>query len=117
MENTSSACARLVPPAPSALSNSDLLIAPSPLPSICENRSCNASDGLMLVAVAPDDCPCAASSALMVEGEMPLPGEQPAEPEAVPVEAVVVEVTSNEAVDVWLKPVVANDDFDDDVSD
>lgn len=71
----------------------------------------------MLAVVVPDDCPCAASSALMVEGEMPLPGVQPVEFEAVPVEAVVLDVTSNEAVDAGLKPVVADDDFDEDVSD
>ena len=55
--NTSSACAMLVPPAPSAFSNSDLLILPSPLLSICENRSCNALDGLADadVVVAVDD--------------------------------------------------------------
>jgi hypothetical protein len=35
----------------------------------------------------------------MVEGEMPLPGVQPVELEAVPAEAVVLDATSNEAVD------------------
>jgi hypothetical protein len=53
----------------------------------------------------------------MVAGEMPLPGMPPAEPEAVPLEAVDVEATSNEAADASLNPVLAGDDFDDDVSD
>src|SRR6202035_4952602 len=68
---TSSACARLVPPAPSAFSNSDFEIRPSPLASICENRFCNALDGSVdTCVVAPvDDWPCAASSALMVAGD------------------------------------------------
>ena len=47
LPNTSSACARLVPPAPSAFSNSDLLSWPSPLASICANRSFKASDLLV----------------------------------------------------------------------
>jgi hypothetical protein len=71
----------------------------------------------MLAVVVPDDWPWAASNALMVEGEMPLPGGHPAELEAVPVESVAVEVRSNEAADAWLKPVLVDDDFEDDVSD
>src|ERR1700694_4922087 len=69
--NTLSAFAILVPPAPSAFSNSALLIWPSPLASSLENRSFRASDWLVgaSVGVAADDWLCAASSALMVTGD------------------------------------------------
>src|ERR1700694_5583169 len=69
--NTLSAFAILVPPAPSAFSNSDLLIWPSPLASSLENRSFRASASLVGagVVVADDDWLCAANSALMVAGD------------------------------------------------
>src|ERR1700752_1734181 len=69
--NTLSAWAMLVPPAPSAFSNSDLLTWPSLLVSSCENRFCSALDGLVgaELDVAAEDWPCAASSALIVAGE------------------------------------------------
>src|SRR6516164_8089604 len=63
----------LVPPAPSAFSNSLLVILPSPLASICEYKSCNACEGSSeAVDVAPDWL-CAAISALMVCGEICAP--------------------------------------------
>jgi hypothetical protein len=70
--NTLSACAVLVPPAPSAFSNSDFEIWPSPLPSICENRSCSAADWLVGVdeAVVVVDWLCAASNACIVAGDI-----------------------------------------------
>src|SRR6201995_923284 len=71
---TLSAAAMLVPPAPSALSNSDLVIDPSPLLSMSLKRFCSACAGLADVEselVVPDWL-CASSSALMVCGEMPV---------------------------------------------
>src|SRR5260370_970621 len=69
---TSSACATLVPPAPSAFSNSDFEIWPSPLASICENRSFSEFVGLVDVEVVDEveDWLCAASSALIVSGDI-----------------------------------------------
>src|SRR4030081_1626336 len=69
--NTLSACAILVPPAPRAFSNSNLLTWLSPLASSCENRSFKALDGLFDADVVDpvDDWLCAASSALMVAGD------------------------------------------------
>src|SRR5258705_10719547 len=68
----------LVPPAPRALSNSDWLIWPSPLASSCENRCFSASDRPIgaVVAEPAEDWLCAASSALMVAGDIcePPPG-------------------------------------------
>ena len=63
----------LVPPAPSAFSNSDLVIWPLPSASIYENRSFSASErlvGVALVEAVVCDWPCASSSALMVSGEI-----------------------------------------------
>src|SRR4030081_184032 len=79
--NTSSACAMLVPPAPSAFSNSDLLIWPSPLASSCENRSFSASGRLVGAAevVPVEDWLCAASTALIVAGDS---CENPPDPDA-----------------------------------
>ena len=111
LPNTSSAFAVLVPPAPRALSNSSLLIWPSPLPSICENRSCRALDGLVDVdvVVAVDDWLCAASSALIVDGDI---CENPPDPDAgagVADVEVLLEV-SNGFVELWVKPVACGDD-------
>src|SRR3977135_2770021 len=97
----------LVPPAPSAFSNSDLLIWPSPLVSSCENRSFSDASGLVgaFVVVAADDWPCAASSALMVAGEIcepPFDGEAGVEPP----DGAALPAISNGLVEVWLKPVV-----------
>ena len=116
--NTLSACAILVPPAPRAFSNSDLLIWPSPLVSSCENRSFKASDRLVDADVVDpvDDWLCAASSALMVAGDS---CENPLEPEAgleFP-EGAVPAGRSNGFVGVWLKPVDCGEDDFDDVSD
>src|SRR5258708_12130257 len=68
----SSACGILVPPAPSALSNSVLLILPSPSASICENRSFREADWLAKADVFEpiDVWLCAASSAPMVAGDI-----------------------------------------------
>jgi hypothetical protein len=96
---TSSAAAVLVPPAPSAFSNSDLVISPSPLPSICENRFCSASAGLVeadtladaVVDVELEAWLCAASSACIVAGEICEP--PPVKP-VVPLELEPVEVCS-----------------------
>src|SRR5437763_541659 len=68
LPNTQSAFCKLVPPAPSAFSNSDLVILPSPSPSICENRSFSAA----LRLVAPGwvwPCDCAANSLFQVAGD------------------------------------------------
>ena len=68
--------ALLVPPAPSAFSNSVLVIWPLPSASISENRSFSASDrlvGVVLVEAVPVEAVawlCASSSALMVCGEI-----------------------------------------------
>src|SRR5215475_13481146 len=75
LEKTSSACARLVPPASSAFSNSDFVILPLPSASICENRSFMASCGLIDVDVEVDvelveDWLWAAISALIVSGDI-----------------------------------------------
>ena len=117
MLNTSSACAVLVPPAPSAFSNSDLVIWPSPLPSICENRSCSALDWLVdadvvdadVVAVAVDDWLCAANSALKVPGDI---CENPVVPEGAAefADAWAPPERPNISAVAWLKPV----DWDDD---
>src|SRR5258705_11398117 len=72
LPKTSAACATLVPPAPSAASNSDLLILPSPSVSSCENR-CSSAPGRPAKAdvIEPiDDWPCAASSAPMVADDI-----------------------------------------------
>ena len=120
---TSSACARLVPPAPRALSNSDLVIWPSPLVSICENRSCNALDGLVDadaldddVAAAVDDWLCAASSALMVAGDS---CENPVVPEGAAglPEADAPPERPNMSAVAWLKPVDWDADEADEVND
>jgi len=60
------------PAAPSAFSNSDLLILPLPSASISENRSCSALERLVDVgeAAVVGDCPWAASSALIVGGDI-----------------------------------------------
>ena len=110
---TLSACAVLVPPAPSAFSNSDLVIWPSPLPSICENRSCNALDGPVDddVVAAVDAWLCAASSALMVAGDI---GEKPVLPDGdveLPDAAAPPERPNISAV-AWLKPVDWLDEVD-----
>src|SRR5438067_3200040 len=71
LPKTSSACARLAPPAPTTLSNSDLLILPSWSASIFENRSFSASGRPAKADVVEpiDDWPCAASSAPIVAGD------------------------------------------------
>ena len=114
LPNTTSACAVLVPPAPRALSNSDWVIWPSPLPSICENRSCRALDGLVDVdvVVAVDDWLCAASSALIVDGDI---CENPPDPDAGAAGAGLADVevlleVSNGFVELWAKPVACGDD-------
>src|SRR6185503_4433654 len=115
LPNTLSACFRLVPPAPSASSNSDLVILPSPSPSICANRSFSALERLLdAVVVDPvEDWLCASSSALMVAGEICAP--PPPDPEPEPTEADGVEdIRSNGLFAFWLTPVDdADDDFDD----
>src|ERR1700687_2361237 len=103
--NTSSACARLVPPAPRAFSNSDLLTWPSPSASRGESRCFSASDRLVGAdAVEPvDDWLCAASSALMVAGDIcepPLDQDGVELPEAGPLPE-----KSKGFVELWLKPV------------
>src|SRR5439155_14600037 len=114
LPNTLSAFATLVPPAPSASSNSDLLILPSPSPSICPNRSFSAAERLLDAVVDPvEDWLCASSSALMVSGEI---CEQPLPPEPVPapIEAEPLEDDRpNGLAASWLTPVVCADDFDD----
>jgi hypothetical protein len=113
---TSSACATLVPPAPSAFSNSDFDIWPSPLASIFENRSFSESEGLADAEVVDEveDWPCAASSALIVCGEI-------CEKALVPEPALVLWLVavaallakSNGLLAPWLKPVDGVDeDFD-----
>jgi hypothetical protein len=79
LPNTLSACARLVPPAPSAFSNSDLLSLPSLSASICANRSFSASDRPLDAdgADAVVAWLCAASSALIVAGEICEPPPAP----------------------------------------
>jgi hypothetical protein len=81
------------------------------LPSICENRSCRALDGLVDVdvVVAADDWLCAASSALIVDGDI---CETPAEPEAAAglAEVAVLLELSNGFVELWVKPVTGGDD-------
>src|ERR1700761_9635494 len=99
---TLSAAAVLVPPAPSALSNSDLLIEPSPLLSICENRSCSASDGLVEAEVDDGDVVldiwlCADSSASMVAGEICEPP---------PVKPVVA--LEPAGLELWVRPASSN---------
>jgi hypothetical protein len=81
------------------------------LASICENRSCNALDRLVDddvadddVAAAVDDWLCAASSALMVAGDI---GEKPVVPDGAadfPDAAAPAERPNRSAV-AWLKPV------------
>jgi hypothetical protein len=91
---TLSACAVLVPPAPSAFSNSDFEIWPSPLPSICENRSCSAADWLVGAdVVVVVDWLCAASNACIVAGDICEPP---------PENPVVVEPLAA-ALEVWLE--------------
>src|SRR5260370_2822637 len=107
----------LVPPAPSAFSNSELLILPSPSVSSCENRLFSASDRLVGAdaVVAVDDWLCAASRALMVAGDS---CENPLEPEAgveLPEGAVLPE-RSNGLAGAWLKPVDGGDENFDEVS-
>src|SRR5664279_2942333 len=114
LPNTLSAFAMLVPPAPSAFSNSDLLIWPSPLASSLENRSFSASALLVGagVVVAVDDWLCAASSALMVAGDS---CEQPpgADAGAEPAEDAVLPDKSNGLLEPWLKPAACGvADFD-----
>src|ERR1700738_1164493 len=126
LEKTSSACARLVPPAPSAFSNSDLLIWPSPLASICENRSFNGSEELVDVELvdevdevdevdAAEAWLCAASSALILSGDIcakPRPPDPVVALALVEVEALLEK--SNGLLAPWLKPVdCVDDDFDD----
>jgi hypothetical protein len=108
---TSSACARLVPPAPSAFSNSDLLTCPSPLASSCENRSFSASARLVGAGDAVDAWLCAASSALHVAGDI---CEYPPDPHAgvEHPEAAAASVRLKGLVGAWLKPAVCDDDFD-----
>ena len=111
--NTSSAICRLVPPAPSAFSNSVLVIWPSPLVSICENRSLSAA--LRLVGpLCP--CDCADSSVFHVAGDNWLPAAAPAVVEA---DVVVVGfVIENElAGTIPVCPFDVDEDDDDEVSD
>src|ERR1700676_1905798 len=106
----------LVPPAPRAFSNSDLVIWPSPLVSICENRSCRALAGLVAAgAAAPvDDWLCAASNALKVVGDTCGPAPNP---------GIAVEPpeggaeTSNGSPEAGPKPIGCDDDGLDEVSD
>jgi hypothetical protein len=105
----------LVPPAPSAFSNSVLLIEPSPLPSSSENRSFNAVDWLVEADVAdvPEDWPWASSIALMVVGDkQPLDDEEPLEEDVAVELPGVTELVRSKAFCV--RPVVAalDEDFD-----
>jgi hypothetical protein len=45
--------------------------------SICEGRSCHASDALVVALDPADDCPCAASSVFMVAGDICEPALNP----------------------------------------
>ena len=105
----------MVPPAPSALSNSDFEIWPSPLASICENRSFSESEGLVDVEVVDEveDWLCAASSALIVSGDI---CEKPLlDPVLVLwlVEVAALLEKSNGLLAPWLKPVdCVDEDFD-----
>src|SRR5262249_52874488 len=117
-------CARLVPPAPSAFSNSDWVILPSPFASICENRSFSASSRLIDevepveveladVLVLSDDWLCAASSALIVSGA--ICGELPELTDEAAVLVVLLPLsTANGLVAPCEKPVfcVDEDDFE-----
>src|SRR5687768_17324277 len=103
----------LVPPAPSAVSNSSLLSWPSASASICANRSFRISD---LPVDAPVDWPCAASNALMVSGDI---CEPPLDPEG-GVEAVEAEAAperSNGFVASLRLPVECEEDDFDELSD
>jgi hypothetical protein len=74
--------------------NSDFEIWPSPLPSICENRSCSAADWLVGVDVAVVvDWLCAASNACIVAGDICEPP---------PENPVVVEPLAA-ALEAWLE--------------
>jgi hypothetical protein len=86
------------------------------LVSICENRSCNALDGLVDADVVDDDVAavddwlCAASNALMVAGDI---CEKPVVPDgAAEVPDVAAPERPNMSAVAWLKPV---DWFDDEV--
>ena len=109
--NTLSACAVLVPPAPRALSNSAWLIWPLLLLSSCENRSWSALDELVNVEVVDpvDDWLCAASSALMVAGDI---GENPFDAEAVVglADGAALPGIVNGFVEACPNPVVCGDD-------
>ena len=77
--------------------------------SICEERSCHALDALA-DADPVDDWLCAASSALIVDGDI---CENPVGPEAggggLPEVEVLLEL-SNGFVELWAKPVACGDD-------
>src|SRR5258708_4001381 len=117
--NTSSAICRLVPPAPSAFSNSVLVIWPSPLASIFENRSSSAAlRALLVLGLAREPCDCAASRVFQVDGDSWLPAE-PADVVEVDVAVVVVGFASeNElAGTIPVCPLDVGDDDADEASD
>ena len=104
------------------------MIWPSPLVSICENRSCSALDGLVDADVvdadaadAVDDWLCAASSALKVAGDI---CENPVVPEGADElpDAELPDVEApparpNMSAVAWLKPVDWDGDEADEVND
>src|SRR5882724_11323669 len=98
----------LVPPAPKAFSNSDLVTWLSPSASICENRSCRALAGLDAAgpAVPVDDWLCAASKALKVAGDICAPPLNPGTVE--PPEGGTE--TSNGSPEAGPKPIGCDDD-------
>src|SRR5207247_7659375 len=110
LPKTSSACAILLPPAPSAVSNSDLLIWPSPLASSCENRCFSASERPIgaVVAGPAEDWLCAASSALMVAGDICEPPPDHGGGGELPGAGPLAE-RSKGCVALWLQPVDCGD--------
>ena len=117
--NTSSAWAVLVPPAPRPFSNSDLLTWPSPLVSSCENRSFRASDLLVDAEVVDpvDDWLCAASSALMVAGDICEPPPEPKGGGGGAADAEALPDRSNGFATSGVTPVFCEDDDFDEVND
>jgi hypothetical protein len=86
-----------------------LVIWPSPLASICENKSCKALPGLVAAGAAPpvDDWPCAASSALKVAGAICAP---PLDPETAVEPPEGGAEISNGLPDADPKPIGCDDD-------
>src|SRR5215210_5324064 len=102
---TSSAFARLVPPAPSAPPNSDRVIPPILSASRCENKWFSATDRLVGADVpgSADEWACAASSAVIVAGdsrESPLGAETGAE-----LSGTELLARSKGLVGLWRRPI------------